>query len=225
MNKYEFDESELLSLFSAEDEELRPWMNKPFLVDGCVCATDSHIYIRIKADALNGEYSQCERGRVNWPDVNCNYTVTAKAIDNVLCRLPQVPEFKTTGENIPCSECNGAGEVEWEYFSSCGNTFHEDFACPVCDGSGYESIVKQEPTGSTIPDPDELISIASTFLQSEYIQILRKAMEIIGISNVHLTYSDEKICAFKLDDNIDILIAGYLSSKANYRIRIGQNKK
>lgn len=219
------NERELLSLFSAEDNELRPWMNEPFLVDGCVCATDSHIYIRIKADALNGEYSQRGRGLVNWPDGNCSYIVTAKAIDNVLCRLPRVPEFKTTGENIPCSECNGAGEVEWEYDSLYDDPYFEYFPCPICHGSKYESIAQKEPTGSTIPDPDELIGIASTLLQSRYIHTLRKAMEIIGISSVHLTHSDEEICAFKLDDNIDILIAGYFSSKANYRIRISKNKK
>ena len=70
--KYSFNEKELLDLFVSNDDSLPLFMH-PYLKDGYVCATDNSKIIRIKADALNGEYEPTDRMNLEWPNESCDY--------------------------------------------------------------------------------------------------------------------------------------------------------
>ena len=54
--KRQFNEEELLGLFTDSSNDLRPMYAKPYLKDGYVCATNGRCLVRIKADMTEGRY-------------------------------------------------------------------------------------------------------------------------------------------------------------------------
>lgn len=149
--KYQFNEQELLSLFYDKENDMRPDMAAPYLKNGYVCATEAHILIRIKAETLNGKYNEIEGLNIDFPADNCNFIIGLQDIRTAIASIPQVEEKEKVGKNIECEECNGEGEVEWEYRDSDGHYHYEYHDCPKCYGDGYTSHVKYKKTGRMIP--------------------------------------------------------------------------
>lgn len=211
--KYQFNEQELLSLFYNKEDDTRPHMTAPYLKNGYVCATESHILIRIKAETLNGEYSETEFLDIDWPTDNCNFIVSLQDIETMLSSIPKVVEEKQIGEDIWCMECDGEGEVEWAYQDMDGNDYSEYHDCPVCKGSGYKSVARYEITGRMIPDLKCLIQIRYVNISAKLLEILGKAMKIIGVDEIRCVYQyNIRPCVFRMDDNIEIMIMPCLGS-------------
>lgn len=216
--KYQFNEQELLSLFYKEDNDLRPFMTTPFLKNGYVCATEAHILIRIKAETLRGKYKETEKGNIDWPADNCNFIISLQEIETMLSSIPQVEEEIKIGEDIECEECNGEGEVEWEYEDKSGRYHYEEHECPICQGNGYESRARYKTTGRMIPDGECSIWIRRIAIKAEFLEVLSKAMKIIGVDEVRCVHQDPaKPCIFRVDDNIEIIIMPRLG-EAEYHI-------
>ncbi|MCM1301354.1 MAG: hypothetical protein NC226_06500 [Bacteroides cellulosilyticus] len=216
--KYQFNEQELLSLFYKEDDDLRPYMAAPYLKNGYVCATEAHILIRIKAETLHGEYKETERCNIDWPADNCNFTISLQEIETMLSNIPQVEEEVKVGEDIKCMECDGEGEVEWEYQDKSGHYHYEDHECPICEGSGFDSESRYVKTGRMIPDGECSIRIRRIVIKAEFLEVLNKAMKIIGVGEVRCVHQDPaKPCIFRVDDNIEIIIMPRLG-EAKYHI-------
>lgn len=158
--KYQFNEQELLSLFYDKENDMRPDMAAPYLKNGYVCATEAHILIRIKAETLNGKYNEIEGLNIDFPADNCNFIIGLQDIRTAIASIPQVEEKEKVGKNIECEECNGEGEVEWEYRDSDGHYHYEYHDCPKCYGDGYTSHVKYKKDGADdprrgLPDPNQ----------------------------------------------------------------------
>ena len=183
--KYSFNEKELLDLFVANDDS-RPLFMHPYIKDGYVCATDNSKIIRIKADALNGEYEPTDRMNLEWPNESCDYIITDKDLEKALASIPQVEEEIETGEDVKCPECDGTGTVYWEYDDRNFKSYRREFDCPVCDGSGYVEETQVKKTGKMIPDPTAAVGIANNALRIDNIQTLLEAMKIIGTAEIHL---------------------------------------
>ena len=128
----------LLNLFTGNDK-LRPAMTFPNLKDGIVYATDSHVLITIPETALSLKYKtndkypnakkvldELEKG--NLTSINVRISDIAKEL--VKARI-QVDK-----NSISCKECNGDGEVEWEYTAKNDKDYYMYSDCPVCDGAG-----------------------------------------------------------------------------------------
>lgn len=204
--KYQFNEQELLSLFYDKDD-IRPSMSAPYLKNGYVCATESHILIRIKAETLNGEYKEVDGLNLTLPRYNCNFTISLQDIKTALANIPQVEEVKRFGGNVICQECNGEGEVEWEYRDKRGHYYYDYFECPACNGSGYLDAPTSIKTGKKIPDLDSPIRVRNEPIRAAFIEILGKAMEIIGVDKVWCVHqASRKPVIFRVDDNIEIAI-------------------
>lgn len=222
--KYQFNEQELLSLFYNKEDDLHPYITAPYLKNGYVCATDAHILIRIKAEILNGEYKETERCNIDLPSDNCNFIISLQEIEKILSSIPQVEEKVKVGEDIKCMECDGTGEVEWEYQDRSGHYHYEDHECPICEGSGFDSESQYVKTGRMIPDNECTIQIRSIVFKAKFIEVLSKAMKIIGIDEIQCVHqAPAKPCIFRVDDNIEIIIMPCLA-KAEYRIK-GRNAK
>lgn len=222
MKKYQFNEQELLSLFYDKENDMRPDMTAPYLKNGYVCATEAHILIRIKAETLNGEYNEIGSLNIDFPTDNCNFIIGLQDLKTAIASIPQIEEEEKVGKDIECEECDGEGEVEWEYRDSDGHYHYEYHDCPKCQGDGYISRVKYKKTGRMIPDGDCPIRIRRVVIKAEFLEILRKAMEIIGVDEVRCVHqSSAQPCIFRVDDNIEIIIMPCLA-EADYRIE-GRN--
>ena len=58
-----------------------------------------------------------------------------------------------------------------------------------------------------IPDGDCPIRIRRIVIKAEFLEILGKAMEIIGVDEIRCVHQDiAKPCIFRVDDNIEIII-------------------
>ena len=205
--KYKFNEQELLSLFYDKENYWKPIMAAPYLKNGYVCATDTHIMIRIKAETLNGEYNEIESLNIDFPADNCNFIISRHEIETVLSTIPKIEEKIKVGKDIECEECDGEGEVKWEYLDNSGLRHYEYYECPICDGSGYESRSKYQKTGRMIPDGECCIQVRRIVIKAKFLEILRKAMEIIGVDEIRCVHQDTaKPCIFRIDDNIEIVI-------------------
>ena len=85
---------------------------------------------------------------------------------------PMIAEYKES-EKKKCTECNGGGQVEWEY-----KDWTKMLDCPKCDGEGYEE-GKLEPTGNMIKDPSFLVRIGNRNFKLDNIVKLLTTMEFL----------------------------------------------
>ena len=221
--KYAFNEKDLFDLFMYADKALVPKYPKPYLKDGYVHATDGYKIIRIKADTLNGKYEPTDKMRLEWPDENCDYLTTDKEIEKALASVPQVEEEIKIGDDIDCPECDGTGKVYWEYTDRHFETHQSEFDCPVCGGDGYAEKARTKKTGRMIPEWTASVGFANSALRVDNVKALLEAMKIIGVTEVHLIAQIKNKNLFKIDDNISVMIMGYLR-KTDYIIVKGDRK-
>lgn len=217
--KYSFNEKDLFDLFIDKDNDFRPVLKEPYLKDGYVHAADGYKLIRIKADTLYGEYTPTEKMKLRWPDENCDYLITAKEIEKAIASIPQVKEEIEIGRNIKCPECNGDGTVFWEYTDKNLKTHEVEFDCPICGGDGYLERTYLKKTGRMIPDRTASIGFGTSNLRVDKVEVLFKAMKIIGVEEVRLVAQIENKNIFKIDENISVFIMGYLR-EADYIIKL-----
>lgn len=221
--KYLFNEKELLDLFIDANNDLRPMYAKPYLKDGYVHATNGYRLIRIKAESLNGEYEPTDKMNLPIPNDNCDYLITDKDIEKALASVPHEEEVIKIGEDVECSECAGSGKVDWEYTDNNGKMYEHEYDCPVCDGTGNAEEVQEKKTGKMIPCWTASIGFGNSFIRVDNVQTLLEAMKIIGVTEVHLVAQDNNISVFKIDENIQVIIANYMRYADYVVTKGGQN--
>lgn len=196
--KYKFNEKELLNLFIDAKTGFSQYA-KPFLKDEYVYATDANKLIRIKADALNGQYKS-DKVKWSWsiPNDNCDFPITQTELEKALACVPQQKEVIT----VDCPECDGSGMVFGEYIDKKGEIHEIEAECPICDGSGSE----EKETGKIIPSPSAVIAIGDFKLRASNIQILLEAMKIIGVTEVRISSQTDNRIVLRIDENISIMM-------------------
>lgn len=149
-DKLKIDEEALFDLFIGDDKFL-PQFHKPFLQDGYVVATDTTILIRVRKELLKGGYA--ENSHVPTvskvlTDYNFDKAVTLEKLAAAIAQCPLVDEEILISEAVDCRDCDGDGEVEWEYTDKDFITHREYHECPVCYGSGTRRPAKYRKTGT-----------------------------------------------------------------------------
>lgn len=178
---------EILKMHVGNDE-LRPWMNKPFYVKDLAVATDAHTMIWLNKNLIEG-LEQCERANPSIvtdlipKEINENFTIDVEKIKDAISKIELVDDFDIVGESIKCSECDGEGEVEWEY-----ERWNKDMACPKCDGEGYESSETKVKNGKKVIDTGFQIDIKQSRFSVEMILKLIKTQEILNVKEIVLCY-------------------------------------
>lgn len=144
-----------VNLFAERDVlDNREWMNTPFTIGEHVYATDAHCIIKVPKELTKG-----------YPDLKLKKTedsitqqifkyepltllnISTKEMEEIKSKIPLVDEIAET--EIECSECEGSGEVEWEYYSK-KKRHMMDSPCPICKGTGY--VEEDQPTGNKVPN-------------------------------------------------------------------------
>lgn len=128
----------LLGLFTGNDD-IRPKMMFPSLENGIVYATDCHVLIAIPKDELSLKYRTIDK----FPsackvikDMESNKLSSLKVSVEHLAK--ELAKCRVIADKmmLKCKECNGTGDVEWEYTDKDLKTHYEIYNCPLCEGRG-----------------------------------------------------------------------------------------
>lgn len=126
----------LLSLFTGVDK-FRPALAFPNMKDGVVYATDGHVLISIPEENLalkyetKDNYPNAQKTLDRYVESNKDeMKVSMSAIAKELIKA----RIEVDKKELNCEECNGTGELEWEYEDKKHTSHYEDFECPVCKG-------------------------------------------------------------------------------------------
>lgn len=224
--KKDFDEKALLGLYTDYDNNIRPYFNKPFEVDGAVVATDAHMIIVLDRKSLKGNYSGNEvapyvmekiREIISTP-VNCNKTVGREELERALSALPQVEETVEEYKTETCPECAGTGIVEWSYNGSRRYYSHES-ECPECDGDGVVTNEYKRKTGRMLPDENAVISFYGIFnILGLYVYTLLETMKLIDLEEALLLVSSGNLCGFSLGNDVIVFFSTVFSLE-NYKAK------
>jgi hypothetical protein len=195
------NEAELLSTF-CDKNEFRQLLRAPFLNTRYneVWSTNGHVLIRISPKILVGEYT---KGELNLPPLECpcRKKVTIEAIEEALKKCPQVDEEAVVQEAIECDECNGEGEVYWEYRADNGRTYSCLHDCPICDGTGQKRPEMVRKTGRHVVDDEAIIKVGNAYIFVKYIRTLKSAMEHLNVMSVEMLFNPaEKMNEFAIGD-------------------------
>lgn len=204
------NEKELLGLFVAKDfpaKFTRPFLNEYYAPQ--VWATNCQILIVVRKDCLTGEYPKGKAEIRGLEERNFYSVVTKQALQDALGKCEQVEEEVVTGKYKHCDECCGHGEVEWKYMDKHGNTHYEYHDCPACDGTGYSEEPVKRKTCKMIANPENYVRIDAMAAKVSEVQIVIKAMELLGIDEIyHYVNANIKPNLFIIDNDIKLIWMG-----------------
>jgi len=207
--KLKIDEEALFGLFVGDDK-FRSQFHKPFLQAGYVVATNANILIRVRQELLKGEYS--ENSHVPTvskvlTDYNFNKAVTLEKLEAAIAQCPLEDEEILISEAVYCPDCDGDGEVEWEYTDKAFITHREYHECPVCHGSGTRRPAKYRKTGRKIPEYSAPIDVYGLNFRAMLLMTLCDAMRLLGLNQAqYVARHIGKANIFHLIDGVDVII-------------------
>lgn len=199
------NEAELLKEFCGKDE-FRPFLEAPFYNTkyNKVWCTNGHVLIEINPKVLTRKYPQVEL-RIPELECPCKKKLNIEAINKALDECPKVDEEIVVSEKVKCKECEGYGEVTWEYTDNNLHTHELDAECPICYGKGYIIPEKTKKTGRKVAKEDAIISIGNAFFFAHNVNKLKFAMDFLNIKSATLTHNPKE-GANKLVLNEDVCI-------------------
>lgn len=202
------NEAELLDMF-CDKSGLRsyPFFNPRY---NEVWSTDGYTLIRVNPEILVGEYIKESLPMPNL-EYPCEKTITIKALSKALEACPLVDEEVVIQDDVKCEECDGSGEVYWEYTDNHLHTHERLMDCPICDGTGEMEHEKTKRTGKKVIANDAVIMVGNAYIFAKYLQTLKQAMDFLNIASVKMTNnSPEGVNEFVVNDDIRIIIASML---------------
>lgn len=197
----------LLYLFVADEETMRPVMMKPFEQSGYVCASDTHILIRVAKKYITDDYSTTAKT----PDVSPiipvqppTFKISAEELRKVFANLCM--NCNTT--TLDCIECDSDCEVEWKYTDRDGDQHSMWAKCPCCNGTG------RVPNGV-----DKYCEIGNNLVCAYFMLLLYRAMMELEVDEVTVSASSMRPLMFNLGDGIDIIVMPCILDKYSSKLR------
>lgn len=202
-------EKQLFDPYLSDDPYL-PKLKAPFLCDGYICATETHILLRVRQDLLPG-YEVNQKDVLNIAavihPVNCDRQITLPQLRAALEQCPLVDEEVLVSPEVPCPECDGEGFVQWEYTDKDHYTHHEVYNCPVCDGTGIKSLAIYSLTGRKAPADSTYIAIGGIPFSARFLLKIADTMQLLGIDTCsHIAAYPDEPNIFTLADGLDIIL-------------------
>jgi len=197
--------SEVLQMFVTKDgrDPDNEWRLQPFLIEESLFSVNSHSIVWMNKNKIeNALYKDIEIDKNmvlrNIPSVfNLEKNIPIANIQQALDKCPQEDEMKWVGKDIVCTECNGEGQVEWEY-----KHHTKDFECPKCHGEGLSSKAKQVPTGRTMPEKYWKVKICECYIAANILTELVRCATLLEKEVITLVHQTEalKPTIFMIDD-------------------------
>lgn len=191
-NKIDYDA--LFKMFVSNDR-FRPAICHPFKRNGSYYATDSFSMIILpveKADLDIHEYPDSVAAEKVIPkESTCEININITDLERQL--VPDwIDETVKVGKNVKCEECDGDGQVDWEYNVKGGRTYTMEEECPVCSGCGYSEQTSIKPTGRKIPDPIKRFKMLDANFYDKQLRRFVEACRMVGAETVIKTSGRER---------------------------------
>lgn len=187
----QIDYKKLFNLFVSKDE-LRPDLCHPFEQNGRYYATDAHALVFIDATGIELGYPKQEKPNMitHIPkEATWNVEINVAALErNLISEM--IDEEIEVGEDVECKECEGEGEVEWE-FNGKHRTYHKENTCPLCDGDGLERKSFMKKTGRQVPNPLTKHKMFGVGFLHGQLQRLIDASKIMGVETITKTFGQK----------------------------------
>lgn len=203
----EINYQELFNLF-INDDELRPEMNHPYKQGNRYFATDATAMVFIPCDRVELNYPEQDKpqsDKVIPRDKTMQVVISISEIESKL--TPEmIDEEIDKVKKEKCSECDGEGQVEFEYYGNKRTyTIEED--CPECGGAGDLEIEYSEKTGRKIPNRNKQFFMHDVGYMYYQLERLIKAARICGVETVVKTFGTRtNASVFDLGNDITVLI-------------------
>jgi len=172
--------------------EYRDWMQTPFTIGNNVYSTDAHSIIKVPKESV-GMFDDCKKEGnaktvVDLFDFKPQKILTVKVQDlkDVIGEIPLIDECRNADAEGKCNECEGDGEVEWEY-----EGYTKDMDCPVCDGEGVITESKKEKTGRKIRAEGYFIDFNHTRIRTCMIEELINVAWLLKADEIELINQTE----------------------------------
>lgn len=219
------NEKEIFDLYVKKDDALRSILKEPFIHenDGRVWASEGRIMIMVNQKCVSGSYKTNNIGSdLPTRDYNCDFPLSVSDLQDALDRCPKEDEVIITNKKGKCTECDGYGEVDADYYAdSNGKYYTISVTCPICDGEGTIEKEEREPTGKKIPQEDSNIKLGKGIFRWYYIRIIIKTCEMLDIEQIRLVRTHEtEMSMLELSKDIHIaLMPMYVSDLEGVEIK------
>ncbi len=198
---------EIVKLFTSTDT-YREWMIEPFIIDDYVYATDGHALIKVPKKCVINDYEPIKESiresiaRIMPDKKQLKYTIKIAELKEAITSIPKIEEFRNVESDYTCKECEGNGEVEWEY-----EGYTDYFDCPVCNGDKKLSKNHVIKTGRKIYDKNHFIDIKKSRFKEKYLSKIVAIANYIKSDSIILLSQKEpnSMSLFSMND-IEILI-------------------
>lgn len=205
------NEAELLNKF-CDVFHVKPLLRTPFLNTEYneVWSTNGYVFIGINPEILAKEYP---KGKLQFPKLEfpCEKTITIEALNKAFNSCPMIDEEVVVEDAVECKECDGKGEVYWEYTDNHLLTHERLMDCPICDGTGEMDHEKTKKTGKKVIADDAVIEVGNAYIFANRLPLLKTAMEHLNVDTIKMIHNNPKGAnEFVVNDDIRIIIASML---------------
>ena len=190
-----------------------------------VFATNGIILIMMDPCMLSESYEEIEKPSI--------YTVfrdsmegyfTFESLKKVFESFEMEKELVLMEEGKECEECNGLGEVEWEYTDQDGEMHFHYGDCPFCNGEGQECEDVFESTGFMIPTDDSIVRIGKLFFRGILAQKLLWVMEYFNVDKAAFAEGKNSI-SITLNNGVEIAIASLEPFESQHIVTLETTKQ
>lgn len=205
------NEAELLNMF-CDKNEFKQLLRAPFLNTKYneVWSSNGRVFIGINPEILTKEYP---KGELSLPKLEfpCEKTITIEALNKAFGLCPMIDEEVVVEDAVECEECNGKGEVYWEYTDNHLNTHERLMDCPICNGEGEIEPCKKKKTGKKIIAEDTVVEVGNAHFFANRLQLLKTAIEHLNVDTIKMIHNDPKGAnEFIISKDIRIIIMSML---------------
>lgn len=178
----------------------RKVLEKPFMQDGKLCATNGHWLLRIDPSLCDTHIEFAESAKPSlrnlFPAKTCSQIITKMAI------IKAVEEIPTYVDDM-CQECYGEGTVTFTYTADAdGEEYETEDTCPICNGSGKcakgkEIVTKQE---------DGVVLCGNLHISTRQLMWLECVVDALGVDSVVKVSDKDMLLLTACDGKVEILI-------------------
>ncbi len=197
---------EIFSPYVYEKDSIRPMLEKPYPCGDYYVATDTVVLLMIKKDLVEGTFDEVKHAPNALkviPQQNCELLLDRNTIISALDNLPHEKEIEEVEPAIDCPECDGDGEVEWEYQDRKFYHHTKFMECPCCKGSGILRDAITRETGKMKVDCGSYIVLNGVNVWGPVLEVLVETIDMLGIKEVKLlTLRKDNSCMIKIAEGI-----------------------
>jgi len=213
MNKYQ----KILNLFVSTDE-MRNWMQRPFAINSKIYATNGYALVAFNITNLKelidfATYNEDKLTGIYPLEHNLDNTYTVDFLKECFKKVPLVEDFDEEEKEDICIECDGSGDVEFEYDSKSLKTYYKECECPICEGDGRCIQTVEKPNGKMVEDFNSKCVIGNSLFFANKVKRIIEVADLLGVSefkHVHQT-TPSKQSLFKIGD-VDLLLMPTMSN-------------